>query len=343
MGPGLGGLAAGIAGIGSRGFPDNPEGLRGGLPGTGLGPSRSTGNVSSRGYATPGIGDRGGLSGSGGNQGDRGGGRRGIFPTSTATFKPLREYDRPEQGTVTRAADIHGVDESVSFLSDIGSAFTAIAPLGKAISAITNIFSDSTAAPTVVATPVESFGFEDSRAGYTVPQSRPIDFGFEDARAASQSTQNPSFFDELTENFGPITDFIGGIFDSSPGQPGLPTVPTGQGVVEANILAFPTSIVPVAGQVLAHGASTLMGYILGKATTNTGQRVSRKDIYNAAKHCGIPMAAATYGLSEGEVCQIVVKGLPRRRRGISAADLRRTRSTIRKITTMRKDLRVLAR
>jgi len=325
---------------------------------SGLGPGMSQ---DARDYGqTPGFGDRGAYGGGRGattGGGGDGGGRRGLFPTSVATFRPLREYAAPEStAAVAARAVISQVPipsptppevESVSFLSDIASAFTAIAPIGNAISSISNIFSSPDAPQVRPAPAVVNFAFEGTRAGESAPFTDTYvenqdyqDFGFEDFRA--QDPQQNTFFESLAQNFGDLTQSFASIFTDEPVS-NLPVIQPGQGTVGASILAFPTNIAPLVGTTIAHGASTLMGFILGKATSNTGQRVSRRDIYNAAKHCGLGVAAQTYGLSESEVCQIVVKGLPRRRRGISAADLRRTRSTIRKISTMRKDLRSLAR
>ncbi len=96
------------------------------------------------------------------------------------------------------------------------------------------------------------------------------------------------------------------------------------------------------GPVAATGVGVLSEILL-RAKEATGRRVTKRDIIHAAKHCGIELAAETFGISTMDVCQIVAAGAPRRRRGISAADLRRTRSTIRKVNTIRKDLKLLSR
>lgn len=71
--------------------------------------------------------------------------------------------------------------------------------------------------------------------------------------------------------------------------------------------------------------------ILFRSRENTGRPVSRKKIILSARVCGIALTAETFGLSETDVCTVIVSGGRRRGRGISAADLRRTRSTIRKV------------
>ena len=85
----------------------------------------------------------------------------------------------------------------------------------------------------------------------------------------------------------------------------------------------------------------LGGVLNGRAPAR--RRLPRKQIITAARHCGIQVAAATFGLSVEEVCAVIARGAPRRRRGISAADMRRTRSTLRKMQTMRKSLKALCR
>ncbi len=63
-----------------------------------------------------------------------------------------------------------------------------------------------------------------------------------------------------------------------------------------------------------------------------------KKIVRSAKQCGIELAAATFGLTVLQVCFLIAQPPTRRARGISAADLRRTRSTIRKVANISKDL-----
>jgi len=83
--------------------------------------------------------------------------------------------------------------------------------------------------------------------------------------------------------------------------------------------------------------------ILAKAREATGGPVTRNKIIDAAKVCGLEVAAETFGLDVREVCMVVVKGRTRRRRGVSAADIRRTKRTIGFASKIRKDLKALAR
>lgn len=78
--------------------------------------------------------------------------------------------------------------------------------------------------------------------------------------------------------------------------------------------------------------------LLTLSRESTGQVVTRKKIAAAVRVCGIEAAASMFGLSEIEICQIVISRPRRRGRGISAADLRRTRSTLRKVHNIQHDL-----
>ncbi len=98
---------------------------------------------------------------------------------------------------------------------------------------------------------------------------------------------------------------------------------------------------------------------LGPAPPAGGQRVTKrqailsqarffspgataKKIVRSAKQCGIELAAATFGLTVLQVCFLIAQPPTRRARGISAADLRRTRSTIRKVGNIQRDLKRLS-
>ena len=108
--------------------------------------------------------------------------------------------------------------------------------------------------------------------------------------------------------------------------------------------ALPAIIAPTMGRAvigaLATAGSIIAGYLL-TASNNTGRRVTRQNVSDAVRVCGIEQAASMFGLSEGQICQIVIAKRRRRARGISAADLRRTRSTIRKVHNISHDLRAL--
>ncbi len=67
--------------------------------------------------------------------------------------------------------------------------------------------------------------------------------------------------------------------------------------------------------------------------------ISAKRIRESSRVCGLDLTAQSVGRPIEVVCQIVASRPRRRSRGISAADLRRTRSTARKINTTRKMLK----
>ncbi len=60
-----------------------------------------------------------------------------------------------------------------------------------------------------------------------------------------------------------------------------------------------------------------------------------KKIIRTARQCGIELAAATFGLDAMSVCFLIAETPTRRRRGISAADITRTRATIRKVNSLK--------
>jgi len=87
------------------------------------------------------------------------------------------------------------------------------------------------------------------------------------------------------------------------------------------------------------GTGLVISEILQRARENSGQRVTKNKIIDSAKHCGIELTADTFGLSESDVCKVIVAGRSRRRRGISAADVRRTKRTLRFVRTIRADFK----
>jgi len=92
---------------------------------------------------------------------------------------------------------------------------------------------------------------------------------------------------------------------------------------------------------LAMAGAGIIAEILFKSRENTGQRVTKNKIIDAAKSCGIELAADSFGLSETDVCKVIVAGRSRRRRGVSAADVRRTKRTLRFVRSIKKDLKAV--
>jgi len=88
-------------------------------------------------------------------------------------------------------------------------------------------------------------------------------------------------------------------------------------------------------------AGGIVSEILQRARENSGQRVTRNKIIDSARACGIELTANTFGLSESDVCKVIVAGRSRRRRGVSAADVRRTKRTLRFVRSIKKDLKAV--
>ena len=86
------------------------------------------------------------------------------------------------------------------------------------------------------------------------------------------------------------------------------------------------------------GGQDSLSDILKEARENV-KGASKNKIIDAAKFCGIERAADMFGISENSICMIIVHGRSRRRRGISAADIRRTKRVIRFNKRLTKDLR----
>ncbi len=82
--------------------------------------------------------------------------------------------------------------------------------------------------------------------------------------------------------------------------------------------------------------------ILADARDFTDGPVTKNAIIASAKVCGIDITSDTFGITDNDVCRIIVAGRTRRRRGISAADIRRTKRTIGFVKRLRKDLKAVA-
>jgi len=96
---------------------------------------------------------------------------------------------------------------------------------------------------------------------------------------------------------------------------------------------------PVVPGSFALARTSRLSELLAAARQFTGRAVSAQSIRAAALTCGIALAAEIFGLNESEICEVVITKRRRRSRGISAADMRRTRSTLRKICTIQKQVK----
>lgn len=80
------------------------------------------------------------------------------------------------------------------------------------------------------------------------------------------------------------------------------------------------------------------GTALQRIKADAGRNVTRRQVINMARVCGLEQAAETLNTSVNNVCEVVSKGMPRRSRGISSRDMSRTRSTLGKLNTMQRSL-----
>lgn len=145
---------------------------------------------------------------------------------------------------------------------------------------------------------------------------------------ASELRQLKTKVNQLTASFGSQVGPFPVITSFAPGAVARGAVVAG-GAIAAAIPFF------------GNGNGRTVGAILAEARENTGRPATSRAIRLAARVCGLETTAGTFGISVEDVCFIVVNSGRRRARGISAADLRRTRSTLRKMNTMRKSFRGL--
>ena len=100
------------------------------------------------------------------------------------------------------------------------------------------------------------------------------------------------------------------------------------------------SIAGTAGRVVG-GASRIFRGAVGVIRSSTGKIsgvrlgsgsfVSRKKVVSMARRVGIEATAVAIGITVADMAEMVVTAPVRRRRGISAADIRRTKRTLRKV------------
>lgn len=149
---------------------------------------------------------------------------------------------------------------------------------------------------------------------------------------AALGAASPLLSAVLPAGIGQVANILAAGFTAAPAPQSVPRPAQGRS----------PSVVPArAAMITALNRGSVVGEILAIASQNTGRRVTKRMIIEAAKFCGIATAASNFGLSEGEVCTIVISRRRRRSRGISAADVRRTRATLRKVGTLRKQLKAI--
>ncbi len=150
---------------------------------------------------------------------------------------------------------------------------------------------------------------------------------------------------------GPVTSTGTSVGPTANPTFGTPTTASLGGVVPQIARQLPR-ILPAIGGAVAGGAvgqvgsSMLLGPTPAPRTMTQKQFIlatarafqpgaTAKKIIRSARECGIELAAATFGLDVLQVCFLISQPPIRRSRGISAADVRRTRSTMRKINSLK--------
>lgn len=156
----------------------------------------------------------------------------------------------------------------------------------------------------------------------------------------------PSVAPIIGAAFGPIGLAVGTAVGSafSRSQTGTAIGPSSVGPSVAVPAAFDVTrrrVGTLGGMIVGAGVS-LVAELLRGSRERTGQAVNVRKVIEAVKVCGISQAAVIFDLTENEICLIVISKRRRRARGISAVDLRRTRSTIRKVHAIAHDLKALS-
>ncbi len=145
-------------------------------------------------------------------------------------------------------------------------------------------------------------------------------------------TTNPIFGDPVSANLGGVVPAV------VRALPRILPAAAAVGAVEVGSRMLIPG--PATGQFLhPHKIpTTRRGIILANARAFNPGATSKK-IIRSARQCGLELAAATFGLTVLDVCFLIAQPPTRRARGISAADLRRTRATVRKVHNIEADFR----
>lgn len=123
----------------------------------------------------------------------------------------------------------------------------------------------------------------------------------------------------------PAFGFSGGGLQVASVAPGLATGAAGLAAVGRGMFGL-----------IRSATGRISGVRLGSGTF-----VSRKKMVALAKRVGIEAAAIALGITVVSLAEAIATTPTRRRRGISAADIRRTRSTLRKVCVLTNDLKTV--
>lgn len=124
----------------------------------------------------------------------------------------------------------------------------------------------------------------------------------------------------------------GGDIFSDGGWGDIPWIPDAVDVYQGISGLFEDTATPAPGGPTVK-APTALQQLQACAKAKTGRGITAKKVKAMARSCGLEVTAAALGCPITLVCQVVATPT-RRRSGVSAADMRRTRSTIGKITRM---------
>ncbi len=196
--------------------------------------------------------------------------------------------------------------------------------------ALSSVLGAITALPSIVSgveSVIGAFGGSPA-SGITAAQQGALSGGFGGPVTSTGTSVGP-----------PVIDVTGGV-----GQAGF-----GGAVIPAARAVIPR-ILPAlgAGAIAETGARMLLGpappprtqtmtrkqFILATARAFQPGATTKK-IIRTARQCGIELAAGTFGISITDVCFLISTPPTRRSRGISAADVRRTRATMRKVNALK--------
>ncbi len=139
-------------------------------------------------------------------------------------------------------------------------------------------------------------------------------------------------------SIGPIIEGAGAVLTALP--PIISAIQQTRSPVPATGFGSPFGQQGIAMPAASNGVRTMTQkqFILATARANNPGATAKK-ILRSARECGIELAAATFGLNVLDVCFLIAQPPTRRARGISAADLRRTRATVRKVHNIEADFR----
>lgn len=164
---------------------------------------------------------------------------------------------------------------------------------------------------------------------------------------------------------GTVAKIVSAGFSSRPSSVGpvsLPS-PTSSLLRQASFRGAPTRVAFPVGAAIGRGAGQLalgaagavatmipffgddngtIGDLLKLSRERTGRSATSRKIRDAARTCGLEIAAEMFELSVQQICRVVIETKSRRSRGISASNLRVTRSTIRKVVGISKNLKALS-